>query len=94
MLNEKEIKVLKSLVDSSSANGHDFGFTDEYDECGFTKHQMAGYIGQLTKKGYLALNDLSKDPGQECDSVMFNFTLKAEDLLNEIGFMIMVDANH
>lgn len=80
-LNENELNVLKSLVDSSAGNGHDFGFTDEYIDCGLTKHQMAGYIGQLSKKGYIDLYDLSDDPGCECNGVQFKFTEKAMNLL-------------
>ena len=97
-LNENELKVLKSLVNSSAGNGHDFGWTDEYEDCGFTKHQMAGYIGQLTQKDYIRCSHLSDDPGVECNDVQFNFTLKAEELLNEnvpVGFdRVYVDSNH
>jgi hypothetical protein len=89
-LNENELKVLNSLVNSSFGNGHDFGFTDEYDECGFTKHQMAGYIGQLSTKGYIVCVDHSLDPGTECNAVQFNFTLKAEAILDDV----FVDYNH
>lgn len=78
VLNENEIKVLKSLVDSSEGSGHDFGFTDEYEDCGFTKHQMAGYIGQLSKKGYI---DLYAPEGVVSDGpidyMQFVFTEKA-----------------
>lgn len=81
-LNKKEIKVLKSLVDSSKANGHDFGFTDEYKDCGLTKHQVAGYIGQLSKKGYLELYEMD---GVGSDGIIkgvqFIFTKKVGDLL-------------
>ncbi len=89
-LNENEMKVLKSLVNSSSGNGHDFGWTDEYEDCGLTKHQMAGYIGSLSTKGYIDLYDHSGDPGTECNSVQFNFTLKAESVLDDV----YVDSNH
>jgi DNA-directed RNA polymerase subunit RPC12/RpoP len=89
-LNENELKVLKSLVKSSADNGHDFGFTDEYEECGFTKHQMAGYIGQLSTKGYIELEDLSKDPGTICNAVQFNFTKRAENILEDV----YVESNH
>ena len=93
-LNPDEIKVLESLVDSSSGNGHDFGFTDEYKECGFNKHQMAGYIGQLSKKEYLDLYDASDDPGVDGDYVQFVFTPKAETLLNKLGHDVYVCSNH
>ncbi|KKL20845.1 hypothetical protein LCGC14_2451370, partial [marine sediment metagenome] len=83
-LNKNEIKVLKSLVNSSAVNGHDFGFTDEYEDCGFSSHQMAGYIGQLSKKGYIELCDNSTDPGTECDAVQFNFTPKAKAALDAV----------
>jgi hypothetical protein len=89
-LNENELKVLKSLVNSSWNNGHDFGFTDEYEDVGLTKNQMAGYIGQLSTKGYIRLYDHSEDPGTECNAVQFDFTLKAEALLDGV----LVDANH
>jgi hypothetical protein len=89
-LNENELKVLKSLVNSSACNGHDFGWTDEYEDCGLTAHQMAGYIGQLSTKGYIRCTDLSDDPGVECNSVEFDFTLKAEAILDDV----YVDHNH
>ena len=81
MLNENEMKVLKSLVYSSEGNGHDFGWTDEYQECGLSKHQMAGYIGQLSTKGYIELSDSSLDPGTECNGCQFVFTEKAMKLI-------------
>lgn len=92
MLNENELKVLKSLVASSAGNGHDFGFTDEYTDCGLSKHQMAGYIGSLSRKDYISLYDLSDDPGTECFAVQFNFTPKGEAVLKSEG--IVVDFNH
>jgi len=89
-LNENELMVLKSLIPSSMGNGHDFGFTDEHANCGLTKHQMAGYISSLSKKGYIDLEDLSNDPGVECMATQFNFTLKAEEILDGV----FVDSNH
>jgi len=89
-LNKNELNVLKSLIRSSKGNGHDFGFTDEYEQCGFTKHQMAGYISSLSKKGYIDLDDLSDDHGTICNAVMFIFTLKAEEILENV----YVDSNH
>jgi len=94
MLNENEMKVLKSLVNSSAGNGHDFGFTDEYEDCGFSKHQMAGYIGQLSTKDYIDLCDYNDDPGVDGNFVQFIFTPKAEKLLNDNGYDIFVDSNH
>jgi hypothetical protein len=81
MLNENELKVLKSLVSSSADTGHDFGWTDEHDDCGFSKHQMAGYISQLSQKEYIELYDNSDDPGTLCMDVEFSFTEKARKLL-------------
>lgn len=89
-LNEAEFTVLNSLVNSSAGNGHDFGFTDEYEECGFSKHQMAGYIGQLISKEYIRATDHSEDPGTACNAVQFDFTLKAENILDDV----YVDHNH
>lgn len=89
-LNENELKVLKSLVNSSAGNGHDFGWTDEYQDCGFSKHQMAGYIGQLVQKDFIRVYDNSEDPGMACNDVQFEFTLKAEAILDNVR----VDNNH
>ena len=80
-LNANELLVLASLLKSSEANGHDFGFTNEWSACGLTPHQMAGYIGSLVKKSYIATQDLSDDPGTICDAVQFNFTAVARRLL-------------
>jgi len=89
-LNENEYKVLKSLIASSRGNGHDFGWTDEYKDIGLSKNQMAGYIGQLSKKEYIRIYDNSDDPGTECNNVQFDFTLKAEEILDGV----YVDHNH
>jgi hypothetical protein len=89
-LNENELKVLNSLVKSSAATGHDFGWTDEWEECGLTKHQMAGYIGQLVQKDYIRVYDNSEDPGLANNDVQFEFTLKAEAILDNV----YVDCNH
>ena len=89
-LNENELKVLKSLVKSSAGNGHDFGWTDEYQYCGFNQHQMAGYISQLVQKDYIRTEDLSNDPGTECNDTQFYFTVKAESILTDV----YVDHNH
>lgn len=50
-LNEAEKKVLDALYSDTMNAGGDFGFLDEVDRCGLTKHQFAGYIGSLRKKG-------------------------------------------
>ena len=79
-LNENETNVLLSLVDSSAGNGHDFGWTDEYeqDKCpGLTKKQIAGYIGALVVKDFIRVSHLADDPGVECNDVQFEFTTKA-----------------
>jgi hypothetical protein len=90
-LNENELKVLKSLVRSSACNGHDFGFSDEWETVpGLSANQMAGYIGQLQNKGYISCTDHSNDPGTACNAVQFNFTLKAEAILKNV----YVDSNH
>ncbi len=89
-LNKNEKLVLKALVRSSKGNGHDFGFTDEYQNCGFSKQQMAGYISQLQSKGYIQIFDNRNDPGTICMSNQFIFTLKAEALLDGVW----VDSNH
>ena len=94
ILNENEIKVLKSLIPSSKGNGHDFGWTDEHKDCGFNKHQMAGYFSQLSQKAYIEIEDLSEDSGTESNGCQFTFTLKAEKFLEEIGIEIYVDSNH
>ena len=54
-LNQTEQAVLKSLVESSAGNGHDFGWTDEVNAAaiGITKAQVSGYVSQLVQKGYI-----------------------------------------
>jgi len=79
-LNAKELDVLKAMEPSSDGNGHDFGFTDEVDfeSVGFTKAQYAGYVSSLKAKGaFRYFEDLSKDPGIQCNSVQFQFSSEA-----------------
>ena len=54
-LNDMEQRVLAHLVISSEGNGHDFGFTDDVDteSLGISRRQLAGYISQLSQKGYI-----------------------------------------
>lgn len=54
-LNDTEMKVLIALADNMMGNGGDFGFTDEIDyrALGLTDRQYAGYVGQLTLKGLI-----------------------------------------
>ena len=54
MLNKNEVKVLRALVDQVwSETGGEFGYTDLIKVKGLTKHQIAGYVGDLDKKGYI-----------------------------------------
>jgi hypothetical protein len=52
-LNQNEIAVFRAMQKNTENNGGDFGFTDEIMVEGLTKHQIAGYIGQLQKKGLI-----------------------------------------
>jgi len=54
-LNTTELNVLLALADNMMNNGGDFGFTDEidYKALGLTDRQYAGYVGQLTQKGLI-----------------------------------------
>lgn len=56
-LNENEKKVLKAMVEQAwDETRGDFGFTTEIKVRGLTKHQVAGYIGDLEKKGYIEIS--------------------------------------
>lgn len=49
--NNNEQKVLKALYNNMlDCTGGDFGYMDEVDRTGFTKHQFAGYISALKEK--------------------------------------------
>jgi hypothetical protein len=51
-LNQTEKQVLKALYQETlGCTGGEFGYIEDTDRCGLTKHQFAGYIGQLVKKG-------------------------------------------
>lgn len=54
-LNDNELCVLLALADTMMDNGGDFGFTDEvnYKALNLTARQYAGYVGQLTQKGLI-----------------------------------------
>ena len=55
-LNENEHKVLKAMIKQAwSETGGEFGFTTMIKVRGLSKHQIAGYIGDLEKKGYIAI---------------------------------------
>ena len=55
-LNENEHKVLKAMIKQAwSETGGEFGFTTMIKVKGLSKHQIAGYIGDLEKKGYIAV---------------------------------------
>jgi hypothetical protein len=50
-LNENETKVLKALAaQMQDCTGGEFGYINDTDRCGLSKHEFAGYIGSLTKK--------------------------------------------
>ena len=51
-LNQTEKQVLEALYQETlGCAGGEFGYIEDVDRCGLTKHQFAGYVGQLTKKG-------------------------------------------
>lgn len=51
-LNQNEKQVLISLYQETlGCTGGEFGYIEDADRCGLTKHQFAGYVGQLAKKG-------------------------------------------
>jgi len=51
-LNENESKVLQSLINQvKECTGDEFGYIEDANRCGLTKHQFAGYISSLSQKG-------------------------------------------
>lgn len=55
-LNINEKKVLKAMIEQAlDETGGDFGFTTHIKVRGLTKHQVAGYIGDLEKKQYISI---------------------------------------
>lgn len=55
-LNVNEKKVLKAMIENAlDEAGGDFGFTTNIKVKGLTKHQIAGYIGDLEKKKYISV---------------------------------------
>lgn len=57
-LNENEIKVLMSVVDSiRDCTGNEFGFTEDVKVEGLTKNQIKGYLSQLQQKKMIHIFD-------------------------------------
>ena len=55
-LNENEHKVLKAMIKQAWGETHgEFGFTTMIKVKGLSKNQIAGYISDLEKKGYIAI---------------------------------------
>lgn len=53
-LNTNEYKVLKAMVRQAwDETRGEFGYTDTIKVNGLSKHQVAGYIGDLEKKRYI-----------------------------------------
>lgn len=60
--NTNEQTVLNALIkEAKDCTGGEFGYMPDVDRCGFSKHQFAGYIGDLRKKGVFSHLDISKD---------------------------------
>ena len=55
-LNTNEYKVLKAMVKQAwDETGGEFGYTDTIKVNDLSKHQVAGYIGDLEKKRYISI---------------------------------------
>ena len=55
-LNVNEYKVLKAMVKQAwDETGGEFGYTDMIKVNCLSKHQVAGYIGDLEKKRYISI---------------------------------------
>lgn len=52
-LNDNEKRVLKSALIAAGANGYDMGFVDEMEGLNLSRRQIAGYLGDLAKKGFI-----------------------------------------
>tara|TARA_R110000824_G_scaffold379391_3_gene571367 strand:+ start:736 stop:1125 length:390 start_codon:yes stop_codon:yes gene_type:complete len=68
--------VLAALLESSGDTGDDFGFMDEARESmtpQISTQKFAGYVSGL-QPFIEASDDLSLDPGVDCDSIQFTLT--------------------
>ena len=77
--NNNEKLVLKALAGEMKAcTGGDFGYLSDADKCGLSKHEFAGYLGSLQKKGVFDYidTDYSTDYGGQ-------FALKS-DIYDEL----------
>lgn len=55
-LNKNEKRVLKAMVKQAwNETGGEFGYTDQIKVSGLNKHEVAGYISVLKKKGYISI---------------------------------------
>ena len=55
-LNKNEERVLKAMVEQAwDETKGEFGYTDLIKVVGLNKHEIAGYISDLKKKGYIGI---------------------------------------
>lgn len=60
-LNETEVLVLNACASQIvSETGCEFAYADDVKIDGMSKHQVAGYVGSLSSKGYISVEPDSK----------------------------------
>lgn len=72
-LNATEKEILQAMYNEVVAcTGDEFGYMEDVSRCGLSKHQFAGYVGSLMKKG--AIDYISEEL-----SGQFALTIEAFD---------------
>ena len=55
VLNAAEVSVVRGVIAEMARQGWDFGYSDNVKVVGLTKHQVAGYLGDLQRKGLVRI---------------------------------------
>jgi hypothetical protein len=74
-LNQNEKIVLSAVIDSASANGMDFGFSDEVAEFApsIAPAALGGYMSQLSQKGFITVHAPESVDGKLWIQITLNF---------------------
>jgi len=64
-LNREQLAVMDSVVTAASANGYDFGLTDEVHVAGMNRNQIGGHLAALQAAGIIDLHEETVNDDEE-----------------------------